>query len=1543
MDSLIVLLLITGVIGYGLKEMLGLFGKSKDNIVSNNELRQIETKVDKLLRRFNTINERMSVLENRLHDIEAGNPKLITPPAEVIQLKKADDEKPVSILQTIQEINRSRTTQPVHFEESDLIRQSEERDSHAKRESQKKSEKSPGATSPTPSETIPDSYPTALTANLPHTIQPPKPDKSKRSKSPKEPIPVVPVLIQEQPAPVTDFIGSPITSDSKTEPFFARFGIDFDTIDWANFLGVKLFAWIGGFTFFLGMVYFVGLSIQNDWISKPMQVAISFLIGLSAIGGGLYLRGRGYPLTVHSLCASGVSINYASIIVAHIPAYMGLGVMTTFGLMVANTIAAFSLAVSLDARFVALLGLVGGFITPHILSTGVDNPFGLFAYIALLNIGLTAVVYRKGWGFLVGLGAIGTLLMEAGWTAKFFTMTKIDTFAAIFVFFAFFFVGVWKLLRNRPLEDEHVTDAAVGVPLISFWSVAFLLSFSESANQSPTVLGLLYSLIIPVVWLVIVSEEPAKIDFPAGVRSWKAEMAWPAALGIVWLLLLLWAGNYMNATLISTGWIAFFILPTLAVSVRFFITYRAQSVLPLPPDIVEKSSSAPPVEGIQTNAPQRTSWIIIQAGRLAPLLSFVLVFFLIRALNPGENPLGVFSLILWYDLLIAAQVVNDAEAHDSHSAASIGSFGLICIWLASRNFTPDNTSSAYILFTGFFAFYFGFQIWAARRGIISRHVSFAGRLSPLLSLFFVGYMFAYPSTGANNAIVFSLMLLFNVALSWQAYKDPEAGSFHIYGMVASFILIWIWIIQSSMLPSDPWIVWAVCLGYPLFYILGWLATLRYGRPTAHITIAARLTPILSMSFVFHMLRFPGLADKPLLVLSLLLALDLLLTLQTLREDSARPFHLAGGGVSFFLLIIWSNSGLTEANLIYGLAFFLLFALVHSALPILLQRMRPEASPYLAGYLLAPLMIVLMFFPIVGQASVSFLLWPAILLVNIVALAAAWMMSWLWAGITMLLLTMGALGFWAQRLSSIHELPGFTGIEIFFTLAFHAWGWFAASGRSPDWKNPASIWRLISGIEADRAIEKCESMIYTWQTPFQRPELLVERALEKIAESFNFSSDGRSETTEASTPASPRPAATQDAFIPRPEMLLMPTLSAFMPFALLLMVVQKLSDVSPLAIFGPALLLTLLLLRMVRILAIDVIALITLISVSLLEIAWQTNCFHATDAVSATGWYLLFFTVFFAFPFLYRSTFKDRLMPWVVSAVSGPVQFYLLYLAICGGWGKSFIGLLPALMAVPALMGLKKLIHTIPESSPLRTTLLALFGGVALFFITFIFPVQFDREWLTVGWALEGAALIWLFRRVPHDGLKILGSALLLIAFIRLGLNEEVFSYYTRSGTPLFNWFLYAYTTVAASLIAGGYFLEPQRDRLLDWRLPPIFYALAGLLLFMLLNTEIADYFSTGTIITFDVFSEDLGRSMTYSLGWSLFALGLLVVGIRTGTSGAIQCSLGLLIVTIAKVFLYDLWRLSGLYKVASLIGLAGALMLVSFLYQHFLGRKPDDH
>lgn len=112
-----------------------------------------------------------------------------------------------------------------------------------------------------------------------------------------------------------------------------------------------------------------------------------------------------------------------------------------------------------------------------------------------------------------------------------------------------------------------------------------------------------------------------------------------------------------------------------------------------------------------------------------------------------------------------------------------------------------------------------------------------------------------------------------------------------------------------------------------------------------------------------------------------------------------------------------------------------------------------------------------------------------------------------------------------------------------------------------------------------------------------------------------------------------------------------------------------------------------------------------------------------------------------------------------------------------------------------------------------------------------------------------------------------------------------------------------------------------------------------MLLFLLVNIEIADYFSTGPAITFNL-SAGLGQDLTYTLAWAAFAVALLAAGIVRQSHFARMSAIVLLTVTVLKGFLHDMARLGGLYRVFSLVGLAVCLALVAIVLQRFvLARK----
>jgi len=139
-------------------------------------------------------------------------------------------------------------------------------------------------------------------------------------------------------------------------------------------------------------------------------------------------------------------------------------------------------------------------------------------------------------------------------------------------------------------------------------------------------------------------------------------------------------------------------------------------------------------------------------------------------------------------------------------------------------------------------------------------------------------------------------------------------------------------------------------------------------------------------------------------------------------------------------------------------------------------------------------------------------------------------------------------------------------------------------------------------------------------------------------------------------------------------------------------------------------------------------------------------------------------------------------------------------------------------------------------------------------------------------------------------------------------------------------------------------LAPPRDRVFEVNAPAVLWGLGTALAFLLLNIEITDYFTPAGATTLTLeFSGHFGRDMTYSIAWALFALVLLVVGIAKRLAPVRYAGLGLLGVTLVKLFFHDLRELADLYKIGAFLGVAVIAILASFLYQRFLSPTLKGH
>ena len=270
--------------------------------------------------------------------------------------------------------------------------------------------------------------------------------------------------------------------------------------DYESLVGGSWFNWIGIVAVTLGVGFFLKLAFDKQWIGPTMRVSLAAILGISLLYVGERLRGRGLKSYAHILSGGGILILYLSDYAAY-NFYHLIGQTSAFLLMAVVTTTAVLLSVRLNALPVAILGLIGGFLTPVLLSTGLDNEVGLFTYVSLLDAGVLAVAYFKRWRSLDSLSFAGTVAITLGWAFKFFgpgkiwiTLVFLSIFFLLYALLAFFH----NVLPGRPTRWFDVSLAIANATF--YFGLSYLMLTEAGFDQAtPATQALLLS--ISFTWL----------------------------------------------------------------------------------------------------------------------------------------------------------------------------------------------------------------------------------------------------------------------------------------------------------------------------------------------------------------------------------------------------------------------------------------------------------------------------------------------------------------------------------------------------------------------------------------------------------------------------------------------------------------------------------------------------------------------------------------------------------------------------------------------------------------------------------------------------------------------------------------------------------------------------------------------------------------------------------------------------------------------------------------------------------------------------------
>lgn len=200
------------------------------------------------------------------------------------------------------------------------------------------------------------------------------------------------------------------------QPVIKPFGLvkEKKKVDYEKYIGENLFGKIGILVLVVGMGLFVKYAIDKNWINEVFRTVLGFVVG----GGLLVLsqRLKNTYRTFSSLLAGGAfAIFYVTVAMAY--HYYGLFSQTAaFVILMVLTVLMSLLSVVYNRRELAVIGLVGGFIAPFLVSNGMGNYQVLFTYLTILNVGMFGLSLYKKWGELPVIGFVATYVIMLGYS-----------------------------------------------------------------------------------------------------------------------------------------------------------------------------------------------------------------------------------------------------------------------------------------------------------------------------------------------------------------------------------------------------------------------------------------------------------------------------------------------------------------------------------------------------------------------------------------------------------------------------------------------------------------------------------------------------------------------------------------------------------------------------------------------------------------------------------------------------------------------------------------------------------------------------------------------------------------------------------------------------------------------------------------------------------------------------------------------------------------------------------------------------------------------
>lgn len=260
---------------------------------------------------------------------------------------------------------------------------------------------------------------------------------------------------------------------------------------------------IGVLVLLFGVGAALRLAVANGYLVLSIEARL-VVISVAALAGlalGWHERHR-RPAFGRSLQGGAIGVLLLTVFAAF-RLYSLLPSGLAFALVVVLVAGSALLATLQKTMSLAVLGFLGGYLAPVLISTGSNNFVGLFSYYAVLNAAVFAISWRQSWRLLNLIGFFFTFGVGAAWGKQYYQpemFARVEPFLVLFFVF-YILIGLMYVLRQTEHRRPWVDGTLVfGTPLVAFPLQAAMLKDDRMGLAfSALVVALIYAGL--VAWL----------------------------------------------------------------------------------------------------------------------------------------------------------------------------------------------------------------------------------------------------------------------------------------------------------------------------------------------------------------------------------------------------------------------------------------------------------------------------------------------------------------------------------------------------------------------------------------------------------------------------------------------------------------------------------------------------------------------------------------------------------------------------------------------------------------------------------------------------------------------------------------------------------------------------------------------------------------------------------------------------------------------------------------------------------------------------------